>query len=116
MFTHVIYKHEQECKRCIGIEQRQTFVHLSVDQQCPGIQWKTDGFLFVSLTIIVFNAVYNGDDNIFIGAPTGSGKTIISEFAILRMLSQTPEGRCVYVTPLEALAEQVSNHPEYRKD
>ena len=55
----------------------------------------------------MFNAVYNGDDNIFIGAPTGSGKTIIAEFAMLRMLSQTPDGRCVYVTSLEALAEQV---------
>ena len=54
--------------------------------------------------------MYNGDDNIFIGAPTGSGKTIIAEFAILRMLSQTPDGRCVYVTSLEALAEQVRNN------
>ena len=44
----------------------------------------------------------------FVGAPTGSGKTIIAEFAILRMLSQSAEGRCVFVTPLEALAEQVS--------
>ena len=57
--------------------------------------------------IAVFNAVYNGDDNIFVGAPTGSGKTIIAELAILRMLLQSSECRCVYVTPLEALAEQV---------
>ena len=56
----------------------------------------------------MFNAVYNTDDNVFIGAPTGSGKTICGEFAILRMFSQNPEGRCVYVTPLEALAQQVS--------
>uniref|UniRef100_A0A6Q2XD83 U5 small nuclear ribonucleoprotein 200 kDa helicase n=1 Tax=Esox lucius TaxID=8010 RepID=A0A6Q2XD83_ESOLU len=34
----------------------------------------------------VFNAVYNSDDNVFVGAPTGSGKTICAEFAILRML------------------------------
>ena len=63
--------------------------------------------LYYYFSQTVFNAVYNGDDNIFIGAPTGSGKTIIAEFAILRMLSQTPDGRCVYVTSLEALAEQV---------
>lgn len=55
----------------------------------------------------VFNAVYNSDDNIFIGAPTGSGKTICAEFAILRMLLHNPDGRCVYVTPIEALAELV---------
>eukprot|EP00061_Rhincodon_typus_P019091 g48546.t1 len=55
----------------------------------------------------VFNAVYNSDDNVFVGAPTGSGKTICAEFAILRMLLQNSEGRCVYITPMEALAEQV---------
>uniref|UniRef100_A0A671XUH0 U5 small nuclear ribonucleoprotein 200 kDa helicase n=1 Tax=Sparus aurata TaxID=8175 RepID=A0A671XUH0_SPAAU len=55
----------------------------------------------------VFNAVYNSDDNVFVGAPTGSGKTICAEFAILRMLLHNVEGRCVYITPMEALAEQV---------
>lgn len=57
----------------------------------------------------VFNTVYNSDDNVFVGAPTGSGKTICAEFAILRMLLQNSEGRCVYITPMEALAEQVCN-------
>ena len=56
---------------------------------------------------LVFNAVYNSDDNVFVGAPTGSGKTICAEFAILRMLLHNAEGRCVYITPMEALAEQV---------
>uniref|UniRef100_A0A673GMI5 BRR2 homolog n=1 Tax=Sinocyclocheilus rhinocerous TaxID=307959 RepID=A0A673GMI5_9TELE len=51
----------------------------------------------------VFNAVYNSDDNVFVGAPTGSGKTICAEFAILRMLLHNSEGRCVYITPMEAL-------------
>lgn len=60
----------------------------------------------------VFNAVYNSDDNVFVGAPTGSGKTICAEFAILRMLLHNAEGRCVYITPMEALAEQVwKNQP-----
>uniref|UniRef100_A0A6Q2XZW2 U5 small nuclear ribonucleoprotein 200 kDa helicase n=1 Tax=Esox lucius TaxID=8010 RepID=A0A6Q2XZW2_ESOLU len=49
----------------------------------------------------VFNAVYNSDDNVFVGAPTGSGKTICAEFAILRMLLHNAEGRCVYITPME---------------
>ncbi|CAI9738835.1 small nuclear ribonucleoprotein 200 kDa helicase-like [Octopus vulgaris] len=55
---------------------------------------------------IVFNAIYNSDDNVFVGAPSGSGKTICGEFAVLRMLSQNPDGRCVYVTCLETLAQQ----------
>ena len=61
----------------------------------------------LSLFVAVFNAVYHTDENVFIGAPTGSGKTICGEFAILRMFSQNPDGRCVYVTPLEPLAQQV---------
>ena len=56
----------------------------------------------------MFNAVYNSDDNIFIGAPTGSGKTVCAEFAILRMFSSNPDVKCVYVTPKEALAELVN--------
>lgn len=61
-----------------------------------------------SLSCAVFNSVYNSDDNIFIGAPTGSGKTICAEFAILRMFTQNPDARCVYVAPLETLAQQVT--------
>ena len=55
----------------------------------------------------VFNALYNSNDNVFVGAPTGSGKTICLEFAILRMFMQNPDGKCVYVTPVNALAQLV---------
>lgn len=55
----------------------------------------------------VFNAVYNSDDNVFIGAPTGSGKSTIAVFAILRLLSQNPEGRCVYLVSKDAQADLI---------
>ncbi|XP_045467898.1 putative U5 small nuclear ribonucleoprotein 200 kDa helicase [Harmonia axyridis] len=55
----------------------------------------------------VFNSVYNSDDNIFIGAPTGSGKSTIAEFAILRLFEKNAEGRCVYLVPKDALAELI---------
>ena len=64
----------------------------------------TDVIIYV---LSVFNAIYNSDDNVFVGAPTGSGKTICAEFAVLRMFSQNADGRCVFVTPLEPLAQQV---------
>ena len=64
--------------------------------------------MIFSVLFTVFNAVYNSDDNIFIGAPTGSGKTVCAEFAILRMFSSNPDAKCVYVTPKEALAELVN--------
>ncbi|CAF1188389.1 unnamed protein product [Adineta steineri] len=59
-----------------------------------------------------FNTLYNTDDNVFLGASTGCGKTICAEFAILRLFSneklkENPEPKCVYVTPKEELAEIV---------
>ena len=50
----------------------------------------------------VFQALYNSDDNVFVGAPTGSGKTICAEFAILRLWSQSgPKRRCVCIEPYQ---------------
>ena len=58
----------------------------------------------------VFTALYNTDDNALVCAPTGSGKTIAAEFAILRMLARAADGkcaaRCVYIAPLPALAKE----------
>jgi pre-mRNA-splicing helicase BRR2 len=53
----------------------------------------------------IFNAVYNSDDNVFVGAPTASGKTTIAEFAILRLFQHNPEGRCIYLVSNESLAD-----------
>ncbi|EDS43282.1 pre-mRNA-splicing helicase BRR2 [Culex quinquefasciatus] len=55
----------------------------------------------------VFNAVYNNEDNVFVGAPTGSGKTRIAEFAVLRKLQQNPHGRVLYLVSRDALAELI---------
>uniref|UniRef100_T1KEB6 Helicase ATP-binding domain-containing protein n=1 Tax=Tetranychus urticae TaxID=32264 RepID=T1KEB6_TETUR len=54
---------------------------------------------------LFFNALYTTDDNVFIGAPTGSGKTVCAEFAMLRLFSNNSDGRCVYVTAKHELAE-----------
>ncbi|KDP36726.1 hypothetical protein JCGZ_08017 [Jatropha curcas] len=56
----------------------------------------------------VFTVLYNTDDNILVAAPTGSGKTICAEFAILRNLQKGPDSimRAVYIAPLEAIAKE----------
>ncbi|QCD95970.1 DExH-box ATP-dependent RNA helicase DExH12 [Vigna unguiculata] len=56
----------------------------------------------------VFTVLYNSDDNVLVAAPTGSGKTICAEFAILRNHQKGPDSvmRVVYVAPIEALAKE----------
>ena len=61
----------------------------------------------------VFNSIYNSDENVFVGAPTGSGKTVCAEFALLRAFANDMDARCVYVTPVEAVAELI--YKEWRK-
>ena len=57
---------------------------------------------FNPLQTQVFQCLYNTDDNALVGAPTGSGKTVCAEFAILRVLAKQAKGeaegaRCVYM-------------------
>ncbi|KAK9005390.1 hypothetical protein V6N11_042825 [Hibiscus sabdariffa] len=56
----------------------------------------------------VFNVLYNADDSVLVAAPTGSGKTICAEFAILRNHQKGPDStmRVVYIAPLEAIAKE----------
>jgi activating signal cointegrator complex subunit 3 len=54
----------------------------------------------------VFHAVYHTDENIFLGAPTGSGKTCVAELAIFRLLLVYPGLKVVYIAPMKALARE----------
>lgn len=52
-----------------------------------------------------FNSLYTTDDNVFVGAPTGSGKTTCAEFALLRHWSKKDSGRAVYIAPFQELVD-----------
>ncbi|KAK9927935.1 hypothetical protein M0R45_025095 [Rubus argutus] len=56
----------------------------------------------------VFTVLYNSDDNVLVAAPTGSGKTICAEFAVLRNHQKASESgmRVVYIAPIEGLAKE----------
>lgn len=54
----------------------------------------------------VFQALYTTDENVFIGAPTGSGKTICAEFALLRLWSKRDAPRAVCIEPFQEMVDQ----------
>ncbi len=53
-----------------------------------------------------FKVAYETDESFFIGAHTGSGKTLIAEFAFLRYLREGNKEPAIYVTPIEGLAKE----------
>ncbi|XP_076912670.1 DExH-box ATP-dependent RNA helicase DExH12-like [Bidens hawaiensis] len=63
----------------------------------------------------VFTVLYTTNDNVLVAAPTGSGKTICAEFAVLRNHQQGLDNvmRAVYIAPVEALAKERYN--EWKK-
>ncbi|KAK3054468.1 Pre-mRNA-splicing helicase BRR2 [Extremus antarcticus] len=70
--------------------KRQDFVDLYPDwSQFNKIQTQT------------FNALYQSDDNVFVGSPTGSGKTVCAEFAILKHWTKADSGKAVYIAPTQ---------------
>lgn len=58
-----------------------------------------------------FNSLYMNDDNIFVGAPSGSGKTACAELAVLRLWGEAVKndvdaGKVVYVCPAEEVCKE----------
>ncbi|KAF7771727.1 hypothetical protein Agabi119p4_6038 [Agaricus bisporus var. burnettii] len=54
----------------------------------------------------VFQALYMSDENVFVGAPTGSGKTVCAEFALLRLWSKREQPRAVCIEPFQEMVDQ----------
>lgn len=56
-----------------------------------------------------YSTLYESDDNVLVCAPTGSGKTLCAEFAILRLFNNAKRGKgsgkCVYIAPKQAIAD-----------
>ncbi|KXJ73287.1 hypothetical protein RP20_CCG016160 [Aedes albopictus] len=54
----------------------------------------------------IFHCLYHTDNNVLLGAPTGSGKTIAAEIAMFRVFKTLPKGKVVYIAPLKALVKE----------
>jgi pre-mRNA-splicing helicase BRR2 len=81
-------------------------------QPLPVAALKTDDYRalypnwerFNKIQTQTFNSLYSTDENVFIGAPTGSGKTVCAEFALLHHWSKPDAGRAVYIAPFQDLS------------
>ncbi|KAG1703577.1 hypothetical protein DVH05_007521 [Phytophthora capsici] len=71
-----------------------------------------------------FHQLYHQDGNVLLCAPTGSGKTVCAELAMLRVWKQKKnESLIVYIAPMKALAREkvaewknrFENNPQLRK-
>ena len=53
-----------------------------------------------------FHTLFHTDENVLLGAPTGSGKTISSELALLRLFTAHRGMKAVFIAPLKALVKE----------
>lgn len=77
------------------------------------LKWKTAEKLYKDYTQMnsfqtqCFKSLYETDESVFIGFPTGFGKTFCAEFALLRYLkSKQNIAPAIYVTSIEAVAQE----------
>uniref|UniRef100_T1PKB2 Sec63 Brl domain protein n=1 Tax=Musca domestica TaxID=7370 RepID=T1PKB2_MUSDO len=54
----------------------------------------------------IFHCLYHTNNNVLLGAPTGSGKTIVAEIAMFRAFNMSPKAKVVYIAPLKALVKE----------
>lgn len=60
-----------------------------------------------------FHVLYHTDHNVLLGAPTGSGKTIAAELAMLHLFNTQPDMKVIYIAPLKAIVRERMN--DWRK-
>ncbi|KAI3404130.2 mug81 [Candida oxycetoniae] len=61
---------------------------------------------FNPMQTMVFHSLYNTNESVFVGSPTGSGKTLVAELAIWHAFNEFPGSKVVYIAPMKALVRE----------
>ena len=54
----------------------------------------------------IFHTLYHTSENVLLGSPTGSGKTIAAELAMWWAFRENPGSKVVYIAPMKALVRE----------
>lgn len=66
--------------------------------------WKMRNFNIMQSQMLA--ELTQGDENVVVTAPTGAGKTVLFEMAIIRMFQQSKDAKAVYLAPTKALCSE----------
>ncbi|RDW25348.1 Sec63 Brl domain-domain-containing protein [Yarrowia lipolytica] len=66
---------------------------------CAGLY---DFSFFNKIQSQLFRPLVEGDGSVFVGAPPGSGKTVLAELALLRLWNEDADAKTVYMAPTQA--------------
>ncbi|SCV02462.1 LAME_0H01068g1_1 [Lachancea meyersii CBS 8951] len=61
---------------------------------------------FNPMQTMTFHTLYNTNNSVFVGSPTGSGKTIVAEIAMWNAFRSFPGSKVVYIAPMKALVKE----------
>ena len=64
---------------------------------------------FNAMQTQIFHTLYHTPDNVFLGSPTGSGKTVAAELAMWQAFRDHPGSKVVYIAPMKALVRERLN-------
>uniref|UniRef100_A0ABP0ELL8 RQC trigger complex helicase Slh1p n=1 Tax=[Candida] anglica TaxID=148631 RepID=A0ABP0ELL8_9ASCO len=61
---------------------------------------------FNPMQTMAFHSLYNTNSSVFVGSPTGSGKTVVAELAMWHAFNEFPGSKVVYIAPMKALVRE----------
>lgn len=68
--------------------------------------YKSKFSYFNPMQTMTFHTLYNTNTSVFVGSPTGSGKTVVAELAIWHAFAEFPGSKVVYIAPMKALVRE----------
>ena len=87
--------------RCPGIHSSSCHACIKLLKICRPTHHLQNIPLICLCMMQAFHTLYNSDENVLLGAPTGSGKTISAELAMLRVFNHYPGQKIIYIAPLK---------------